>query len=103
VYSTIRVGNTFSIFLKTVIFEYLLIRAINFFLPNDTKHSNKRLHIGQNRQKTVCVSAFFVNSALKILCHIVINTFLQTVFFLPTGFELACEILILKMNSHLKD
>jgi len=35
---------------------------------------------GQNCQKTVRRSAFFVNSALKIQCNIVKNTLLQTAF-----------------------
>jgi len=41
---------------------------------------------GQNRQKTVCRSAVFLNSALKIQCHVV-STLLQTAFsaIFPTG------------------
>jgi len=35
---------------------------------------------GQNRQKTVCRSAFFVNSVLKIQSHVVKNTLLHTAF-----------------------
>jgi len=44
------------------------------------------LSSGQNRQKTVWRSAFCVYSALKIQCHIVKNTPLQTALsaILPT-------------------
>jgi len=47
----------------------------------------ENIHSGQNRQKTVWRSAFFVNSALKIQCDIFKNTLLQTVFrrFCPLG------------------
>jgi len=45
---------------------------------------------GKNHQKAVCRSAFFINSELKLQCHIVQNTLLQTVLLaiLPTGIQM---------------
>jgi len=39
---------------------------------------------GQNRQKNSLKESVFVNSALKIQCHIVKNHYYRLLFFLPT-------------------
>jgi len=44
-------------------------------------HGNLDIPSGQNRQKNSLKVCIFVNSALKLQCHIIKNTLLQTDFF----------------------
>jgi len=57
------------------------------------RKTNKELS-GQNRRKSSLKQCVFVSLPLKIQCHIVKNTLLQTAFsaILPTGLILVIEI-----------